>query len=133
MRVYSIEEHEKGRIKQLIKEFLMGRKEVLFAYLHGSFLSGPFRDIDIAVYTDGERDVFYELELERELEERLGFPVDVRVLNNAPISFRFKVLKGELLFSRDEEKRCEFESKTLGEYHDFKYYLSTYRREILGV
>ena len=133
MRVYSLEEHEKGRIKRIIKEFLMGRKEVLFAYLHGSFLSGPFRDIDIAVYTDGERDVFYELELERELEERLGFPVDVRVLNNAPISFRFKVLKGELLFSRDEEKRCEFESKTLGEYHDFKYYLSTYRREILGV
>jgi len=133
MRVYSLEEHEKGRIKRIIKEFLMGRKEVLFAYLHGSFLSGPFRDIDIAVYTDGERDVFYELELERELEERLGFPVDVRVLNNAPISFRFKVLKGELLFSRDEEKRCEFESKTLAEYHDFKYYLNAYRREILGV
>ncbi|WP_456454066.1 nucleotidyltransferase domain-containing protein, partial [Thermococcus sp.] len=98
-------------------------------YLHGSFLSGPFRDIDIAVYTDGERDVFYELEL----EERLGFPVDVRVLNNAPISFRFKVLKGELLFSRDEEKRCDFESRTMGDYHDFKYYLNAYRREIPGV
>ncbi len=133
MRVYSIGEHEKGRIKRLIKEFLMGREEVLFAYLHGSFLSGPFRDIDIAVYTDGECDVFYELELEEELEERLGFPVDVRVLNNAPISFRFKVLKGELLFSRDEEKRCGFESRTMGEYHDFKYYLNAYRREVLGV
>ncbi|GAB6101043.1 nucleotidyltransferase domain-containing protein [Thermococcus atlanticus] len=129
MRVYSIGEHEKGRIKRLIKEFLMGREEVLFAYLHGSFLSGPFRDIDIAVYTDGERDVFYELEL----EERLGFPVDVRVLNNAPISFIFKVPKGELLFSRDEEKRCDFESRTMGDYHDFQYYLNAYRREIPGV
>ena len=133
MRVYSIGEHEKGEITRLIKKFLMGREEVLFAYLHGSFLSGPFRDIDIAVYIDGERDVFYELELEGELEERLGFPVDVRVLNNAPISFRFKVLKGELLFSRDEEKRCEFESRTMGEYHDFKYHLDAYRREVLGV
>ena len=134
MKVYSLKKRERERIKHLIAEFLMNRDDVIFAYLHGSFLSGgPFRDIDVAVYTGKKHDVFYELGLEEELERLTGFPVDVRVLNDTPISFRFSVLKGELLFSKDEEKRCEFEERTLREYHDFSYHLNMYRREALGI
>lgn len=48
-----------------------------------------------------KRDVLkYELGLERELGEVLRFPSDVRVLNAAPLAFRFNVIKeGILLFS----------------------------------
>lgn len=46
------------------------REEVMFAYLHGSFLEDHFRDIDIAIYSNTEKkNVLYALNLERELEE----------------------------------------------------------------
>ncbi|NJE77385.1 nucleotidyltransferase domain-containing protein, partial [Thermococcus sp. ES12] len=50
-----------------------------------------------------------------------------------PVTFRFKVLGGDLLFSKDEKSRCEFEERTLREYHDYDYYLKIYRREVFGL
>ena len=76
----------------------------------------------------------YELFLERVLEDELSLSVDVRVLNNAPLSFRFKVIKGgELLFSRDEKLWCDFECLTFVKYHDFDFHRKTYRREALDI
>ncbi|MBN1222447.1 MAG: hypothetical protein JXB23_04325 [Candidatus Aminicenantes bacterium] len=38
---------------RLLTEFLQNRKEIVFAYLHGSFVGeGDFRDIDIAVFLE---------------------------------------------------------------------------------
>ena len=107
----------------------------MFAYLHGSFLEDYFRDIDIAIYLNTEKkNVLYALNLERELEEEVGFPVDVRILNHAPLSFKFGVIEqGVLLFSKDEERLCDFESLTIVEYHDFKFHREIYRREALGI
>jgi hypothetical protein len=134
MKIYTLTPDDKKKIKQKIREALIKRDEIIFAYLHGSFIEDrPFRDIDVAIYVDGNYDLTYELELEEELTRLVGFPVDVRTLNNAPVTFRFKVLEGELLFSKDEKARCEFEEWTLREYHDYDYYLKIYRREILGV
>ncbi|MBC7095442.1 nucleotidyltransferase domain-containing protein [Thermococcus sp.] len=134
MRIYTLTLDDKKKIKQKIKEALIKREEIIFAYLHGSFIEDrPFRDIDVAVYVDGNHDLTYELELEEELTRIVGFPVDVRTINNAPVTFRFKVIGGELLFTKDERVRCEFEERTLREYHDYEYYLKIYRREVLGV
>ncbi|WP_042701864.1 type VII toxin-antitoxin system MntA family adenylyltransferase antitoxin [Thermococcus sp. PK] len=134
MKIYTLTPDDKKKIKQKIREALIKRDEIIFAYLHGSFIEDrPFRDIDVAIYVDGNYDLTYELELEEELTRIVGFPVDVRTINNAPVTFRFKVLEGEPLFSRDEKVRCEFEEWTLREYHDYDYYLKIYRREILGV
>lgn len=134
MKIYTLTLEDKKKIKQKIKEALIKRDEIIFAYLHGSFIEDrPFRDIDVAIYVDGNYDLTYELELEEELTRLVDFPVDVRVINNAPVTFRFKVIGGELLFTKDERVRCEFEEGTLREYHDYEYYLKIYRREVLGV
>nr|WP_319638634.1 nucleotidyltransferase domain-containing protein [Methanoculleus submarinus] len=112
---------------------------MLFAYVYGSFVQGPFRDIDIAVFladdsTGSSDPLRYELALEQELEEVTGVPIDVRVLTAAPLSFAFTVLRtGEILVSRDEEARCEFVCRILVEYHDFSYHRERYRREALGL
>ena len=38
-----------------LTERLLCRPEILFALLHGSFvLDGPFRDVDVALYSDPE-------------------------------------------------------------------------------
>lgn len=134
MKIYTLTPDDKKKIKQKIREALIKRDEIIFAYLHGSFIEDrPFRDIDVAIYVDGNYDLTYELELEEELTRLVDFPVDVRVINNAPVTFRFKVIGGELLFTKDERVRCEFEERTLREYHDYEYYLKIYRREVLGV
>lgn len=73
----------------------------------------------------------YELSLERELEELTGFPLDIRVINFAPLSFRFKIIRdGDLLFSQDEGIRSDYESLTLVKYHDFNFYRRKYGRDI---
>lgn len=96
MKVYTAE--DKIEIQERIVKILKDKQEIFFTYLHGSFLEDYFRDIDIAIYLDevkSRRDTLkYELTLESLLEEAVGLPVDLRVLNSAPLSFKFKVVKG---------------------------------------
>ncbi len=134
MKVYTLNDVQRKEIINKLARALKEREEVIFAYLHGSFLTHDFRDIDIAVYLKENKDVLYEVELGVELEKILKFPVDVRVLNSAPLAFRFKVIKdGLLLFSKDERIRSDFEALTISEYHDFSYFRKRYRREVLGI
>jgi len=134
MKVHTLNDIQKKGIINKVTRMLKEREEIVFAYLHGSFLTHDFRDIDIAIYLKEDEDVLYEVKLGVELEKILGFPVDVRVLNSAPLTFRFKVIKdGLLLFSRDERIRSDFEALTISEYHDFSYFRKRYRREVLGI
>ncbi|MBU4222172.1 MAG: nucleotidyltransferase domain-containing protein [Euryarchaeota archaeon] len=135
MRIHKSTKLEKEKIKEIITDILKKKGEILFSYIHGSFLENDFRDIDIAVYLeDTKRFLKYELNLEREIEDVVGFPVDVRVLNQSPLSFRFNVIKnGILLFSNDENIRCDFESLGIVEYHDFDYQMKNYRKEAMGL
>ena len=135
MAMHNITDVKKEKIKEKITYLLKRRKEIVFAYIHGSFLEGDFRDVDIAVYLKGEENSLpYELSMERTIEDAIGFPADVRVLNHAPLSFRFNVIKnGSLLFSRNERIRCDFEPLSIVEYHEFDYFRNIYRREALGI
>ncbi len=135
MVMYKLTGTEKEKIKKEISYLLKKKEEILFSYIHGSFLENDFRDIDIAIYLKDEKNALqYELKIEREIEDITDFPVDVRILNRAPLSFRFNVIKnGTLLFSRDEKIRCDFESLSIVEYHDFDFLRNIYRREALGI
>ena len=81
----------------------------------------------------------YELELAIETEDRLKpgnifkryIPIDIKVVNDAPVTFRYSVSKGKMLFSRDEAVREEFLCRTWQEYFDFEYILNTYYREVI--
>lgn len=133
--IYSITDTEREKIKSEISHLLMNAEEIIYSYIHGSFLEGDFRDVDVAVFLkDEEKALQYELQLERKIEDIIGFTADVRVLNHAPLHFRFSVIKnGVLLFSKDEKTRCDFESLSIVEYHDFDYFMNIYRREALGI
>jgi predicted nucleotidyltransferase len=135
MKVITLADTKKKEVVETIKRELEKRDEITFAYIHGSFLFGNFRDIDIAIYLGDNigKTVHYELQLEVELGKLIGLPVDVRVLNSAPLSFRFNAIRGLLLFSRDERARTDFEASTISEYHDFAYFRKRYRREVLGI
>lgn len=138
LKTNKISKYKKEQIKDKITCILNKRDEIIFAYLHGSFLEDNFRDVDIAVYLRNvgtkKEAVQYELTMERELEEIIGFPVDIRIINYAPLSFKFKVIKDDLLLlSKDEGIKSDFESLSIVEYHDFNFIRKTYRREALGI
>jgi hypothetical protein len=93
--------------------------------VHGSFAgAGLVGDIDVAVSIAAEalrdRDVTrYELALEAALEHGLSVPIDVRVLDHAPLSFQYAALRGEPLFVRDAAALAAFRERTWSRYLDF--------------
>lgn len=138
MKIHIAEHLKRKDVAEKLRGALYAYDRIIFAYLHGSFLKGRFRDVDVAVYlrepVDKGYALKYEMMLERELEDEICLPVDVRILNLAPLSFRFGAIKnGVLLFSRDESRRVEFECRTIDEYHDFKFHRDNYRREAIGI
>jgi predicted nucleotidyltransferase len=128
----------KAEIIGILSQTLSQRNEILFAYLHGSFLeSKTFQDIDVAVYLEETTKhdiniIEYEIALSLLVEKQLRIPADVRVLNWAPLSFRYNVSRGLLLLSRDELKREDFLCATWMEYFDFLPISKAYVREVLS-
>ncbi len=101
---------------------------VEFAYLYGSHATGlshVFSDLDVAIFVEGldvKACLDLELSLALRIDESLGHVVqsDVRVLNHLPLDVKGSILTdGQLLYSRAEEKRVEFETQTRRAYFDF--------------
>ncbi len=136
-RYYKIRADEKRIIVERITAYIKNRPDILFAYLHGSFFSGDrFRDIDIAIYLKPpfSPSLQVELKMEAELDKEVKkYPVEVRVLNNAPLSFRYNVLKhGKPIVVVDDDLRCDFMEATLSNYFDFAPFRKMYLKEAMG-
>lgn len=136
-RVSVLSPHEKASLEKRLADGLDRHPEVLFACLHGSFVEyGPFHDVDLAVYIAPEflppdQLRWYECGLATELQSRVAVPVDVRVLNDAPLAFRYQALKGRALLTRDAERMEEFRARTWDDYLDFAPFARRYLREAL--
>ncbi len=137
---HSLNLEQKERYFQILTDYFIGRREILFAYAHGSFLEGGrFRDLDVAVFLLPEfmarKSAFYETELGSELQEVLKalFPVDIRILNTARLSFQYNAILGRLLIDRDPGTRIAFITKTVALYLDIKPILRHYTKEAFGV
>ncbi len=112
------------RIVEILKEY----EDVIFAYLFGSHARGEaskMSDIDVAVYLNPSLppDVMWNTFLD--IASRLSFrqvKVDVVLLNTASYRLSYEVLRGRLLFSKDERMRKEFVYRTLRTYLDRRYY-----------
>ena len=126
-KTYSVNREDRGRILLSIKSILHEQEEILFAYIFGSFIDKEmpfFRDIDIGIYVD-EKEVSFKdtinytialsLKIEREIKK---YPVDIVILNNAPLSLAFRATQGEVLFIRNEDLWTDFVTKIWSMYHD---------------
>lgn len=139
MSYHKVDKLQRKQILQQLTMRLKGIPEALFAYVHGSFIQRElFRDVDIAIFLEASTELTspldYELDLEVRLRWEFGFPVDVRLLNQAPVVFCFCVIKeGLLLFSKDEGARSNFEGYVFSAYADFAPFRARYFKEVLGV
>ncbi len=131
-----------------VADYLAGRDDVVAAYLFGSAAEGVAHrrsDLDIALLLPQAMEPRQRQEVRLEviaaLEKRTRRPVDVVILNDAPLLLRFQVLKhGKVLVDRDPTRRCLFAARTMGMYYDTRRYLEYHldrlirriRREGLG-
>ena len=120
-----LEVGERERVVGALARALAGEPDVRLAYLYGSFAAGSyFADIDVGVLLDPEaaRDFARQARLTARLEEASGVhvPVDLRPLNDAPISFVGPIVqRGRLLRARDAGERIDFEARILSLWFDF--------------
>ncbi|WP_027363339.1 nucleotidyltransferase domain-containing protein [Desulfotruncus alcoholivorax] len=132
-----LNEQEKQKITGLLEKELSKRNEIIFAYLHGSFiLPVPCGDIDIAVYLQDSSVVpgywEYEAKLSMLLDRLVGLPVDILTLNCAPVTIRYHATCGKVLISKNEETRLTFLEATWREYFDYQPYLKAYYHDLLN-
>jgi uncharacterized protein len=129
---------EREQLVQEIVPLLRAREEVIFAYLHGSFITREaFRDVDLALYVIAMPALApnlrrYEIDTGVDFTAHVQVLIDVRVMNDAPLAFRYHVLKGRLLFTRDDEFLDMFRVRTWDEYCDFAPFARRYLREAIG-
>ncbi|MBO8159724.1 nucleotidyltransferase domain-containing protein [Thermosyntropha sp.] len=121
-------------ILEKINEYLKKQKNIIFAYIFGSFVQGKrYNDIDVAVFLQNkEIEPMSYLELKRELADIAGTDVDVVILNEASPLLKREVIKnGVLILERDKEKRVDFVVQSVFEYEDMKrYYEMSYETVI---
>ena len=109
---------------------------IKFLYLFGSYATGkfnPMSDIDLAVMVNNvNSDKAY---IELLLRLNIDFPnilqrddIDVVILNNAPLTLRYRILEtGKLLFCRDNKLRIRFIYETVRDYLDFEPLLRVHK------
>lgn len=130
-----LEKSKKAEIINQINSYLhLKYKEIIICYLFGSFITEEsFADIDVAVVTKKVPDntLLFELELENRLEKIAMYPADVRIINQAPLSFCQNVIRhGKAIVDRDPNFRADFESRILTQYFDFLPYRKRYLQEV---
>jgi hypothetical protein len=122
-----------------IVDQLARQPEVMLVYLYGSYAADRAwaeSDLDIGVLFDegaNPSEVFRQaLRDAAALESKTGgVPVDLRVLNHAPVEFAMQVVKhNRCLYARQEQERVQFETRVIREYLDFKPVLDEYYREL---
>jgi predicted nucleotidyltransferase len=126
------------------KKHIVGQLQAFFAhhepgvvcvYLYGSVARGEAgrdSDVDIAVLYTQDPPPTLEglgLDLGDQLERHLARPVDLLVLNRAPVDLMHRVLRdGVLVYDGDPSARISFEVRARNAYFDLLPYLRQYRR-----
>jgi uncharacterized protein len=135
---YTLSQQAKADLLAKISAFLSRQPEIVFAFLYGSFLTDEFfRDLDLGIFLapmppSGSSAHEISLSYQLEAELKFSFPVEVKVINAAPVSFSFQVICGKVLFCRDDDRLTDFMEATVRKYLDFAPLRRHYIREAMA-
>jgi uncharacterized protein len=124
-QAYTVSADQRIQIRESLATILRRDERISFAYLYGSFTddTSPFHDIDLGIFFTGNNLPQMSenaLALAADLTPIATFPVDVRVLNHAPVSFLYHVFQGDMLCENDEDLRCRVMEHTIRHYLDIQ-------------
>jgi uncharacterized protein len=136
-QAYTVSADQRIRIRESLATILRRDERISFAYLYGSFTddTSRFHDIDLGIFFTGNNLPQMSenaLTLAADLTPIVTFPVDVRVLNNAPVSFLYHVFQGDMLCENDEDLRCRVMEHTIRHYLDIQPILRQAMKEVFS-
>lgn len=113
-----------------VKKEVLKDKEVLAAILFGSFPQEGFSDIDVCIvlYPGKYKNLYLSekrLELMMALED-----FDIQIFQQLPMYIRTRVLKGKVIFCRDEKVLYEVAIQTIREFEDYEKIYDEYLRGV---
>lgn len=124
------------QLEALIGAKLGADANVAAVYLFGSRARGTSRDssdVDLGVlYRNAPPATLLgqPFDVQTELASELGVPVDLVVMNTAPVDLVHRILRdGWILLEADRSRRIAFEVKARNEYFDLLPILQRYRRK----
>lgn len=132
----SVNAENLSKIKKVLILSLKSYPEIIFAVLYGSAAEGvSFQDLDIGLFVDQElvpvsAELAYIFDLVDNLRQVVEYPVDVRVINDAPLPFRYNVSRGTALVINDVEIFSHFLERTWDEFLDFQPIALGYLKEL---
>ena len=116
---------ETDTIVAALRSELEAEAGITAAYLHGSVARGTQRsdsDVDVALLLENDPADTLEslhLDLADQLEDKIGRPVQIVILNRAPCNLAHRVRRGGvILVDRDQRRRVAWEVKSRNEYFD---------------
>ena len=123
-------------IEQLTKHFLGHLEQtkffskIEFVILYGYSLSSYHlddSDIDLCLYIDGEKKTLSNIRLE--LLKIFNENLDIQIFQLLPLYIQIEVLKGKVLYVKDEDKIYEIANETIDEFEEFyPFYLEYINR-----
>jgi len=109
--------------------------DAVAVYLYGSVArgtAGQGSDVDVGLLLEEDPPPTLQglkLDLAADLELLLEVPVQLVILNRAPVDLIHRVLRdGELVLERDRSRRIRFEVQKRNEFFDLQPILQRYRR-----
>ncbi len=138
LRRYSVDAGDLNEWLARMARELEGVPGLVAAVLYGSAAEGlPFRDLDVALIVDREvcpqeRDWDLENALADRLSPLVPIPVDIHVVNDAPLALRYNVTRGRPFWVSDPERYADFVEQSWDLYLDFAPVSRRYLEEVVG-
>ncbi|MGH8595899.1 MAG: type VII toxin-antitoxin system MntA family adenylyltransferase antitoxin [Gammaproteobacteria bacterium] len=121
-------------LQESLRQAISAIPDVVCGYLFGSRARGdahPTSDVDVAILFEPPPAATLaglRFDVAAILEDNLRRPVDLVVLNNAPVDLVHRVLRdGIVVFERDRSARIRFEVNARNGYFDLSFILARYR------
>lgn len=120
-----------NKAKRFIED-INKKYKIKFVYIFGSQATGKATensDIDIALYFEEDylpmEEAFIRGDIIEDGKAFFKKDVDVVALNNASLLLKYQIIHDGIVI-KDNDYRADFESLSLREYFDFKYYSDIY-------
>ena len=130
VKYYRATSREKENILNKIKAYVSCKEEILIAIVYGSFIRRDFfRDIDLAVYTGGliSDPLRFESMLCLELSKIVKVPVDAKVIDDAPVWFKLKILsEGIVIYEKRAGIYALYLKEVIGDHQDIEIKYKSY-------
>ena len=126
---------DRSEIRRILVEELAAHREVVFAYVFGSFLEDrQFRDIDLGVWFLAKQEEVVHRDLadvlRRTLERKIKVEIDVVPLNTVSDALIYHASRGELVLDRDGDMREAVITGAWKRYWDFAFKRDAYLRDV---